>query len=318
MAWIASQQGLKDSHKLFDLMASMEWQQPLAVGHLQMLWWWCVDHAEDGDLSKFKPTHIAIAAGVSPSDSAKFVDAMIEAGFIDREPYLRLHDWWDHFGTFLKTKYKQRPEEWRKVERLYSDQDRTGPELDGGQGQGEGEEGARTEQPEGETSATLGQDQFNTGVTPVLDCSNTRQHNITKPNLTKPRESTPKPPAGDGGASPPGRSGDSQQSTSKARRESRAEVKALMAYPDGLQTDEFKAEFEEWIDHRMGLKKPGVRWSVFFQRQLDKELATLGPHVAFVTVRHSTVQGYTGLYSKANPNGRNRAPSEEEIDQTKF
>lgn len=301
MAWIESHQSLRDSHKLYDLMASMEWEIHEAIGRLQMFWWWCVDHAEDGDLTKFKPHHLAIAAGLSPTEGKKFLEGMIEAGFIDLEPGFRLHDWWDYFGTFLRKRYSKRPEVWQRVRDLYQKE----PPKEDGRGNPRGTEGDSPRDPEGVLLPHPKED----GSRPQPD--------LTKPDLTKPRESTPKPPEGAGGASPPGCSEKSPE-PSRQKREDRAQVKSAMVYPDVLQVDGFKAEFEDWIEHRMGLKKPGVSWSVFFQRQLDKELAPIGSVEAFEKVTHSTLQGYTGLYSRPRANGPKRAPTEEEIDQTEL
>ena len=131
MAWIESHQSLKESHKLYDLMTSLDWDRAEALGRLHLFWYWCVDHAENGDLRKFNDGHLALAAELSPKDGKRFVEAMVNAGFLDKEPYFRLHDWWDHFGKFLKGRYKSRPDEWKKVESLYKAESdsRSTPEL---------------------------------------------------------------------------------------------------------------------------------------------------------------------------------------------
>lgn len=293
MAWIEAHQRLERSHKLHDLMISMDWTKHEAMGRLFVFWWWCVDHAEDGDLKKFNDGHLALAAELSPSDGKRFVDAMVQAGFLDREPYFRLHDWWDYFGSFLRKRHNKNPEIWQKVKDLYQKEHSSG---DGGSAP-RGTEGALLEH--------------------SRDYSRSSSPNQTKPNLTKPREITPKPPRGEGGASPPG-CPEKSPKQARQKREDRAVVKSAMVYPDVLQVDGFKAEFEDWIDHRMGLKKPGVSWSVFFQRQLDKELAPIGSAEALEKVTHSTLQGYTGLYGRPRANGPKRAPTEEEIDQTEL
>lgn len=170
MAWIESHQSLKDSHKLYDLMASMEWELHEAVGRLQLFWWWCVDHAEDGDLTKFKPHHLAIAAGLSPVEGEKFMKGMVEAGFIDLEPGFRLHDWWDYFGTFLRKRYSKRPEVWQRVRDLYQ---KEFPKGDGRSNPGGTEGGS----PRGPTGVLLPHSRGD-GSRPQPD--------QTKPDLTKP------------------------------------------------------------------------------------------------------------------------------------
>lgn len=56
-----------------------------------MLWWWCMDYAKDGQLDKYGPKIIADACAWR-GDAELFLDALIDAGFVDRGP-LRIHDW---------------------------------------------------------------------------------------------------------------------------------------------------------------------------------------------------------------------------------
>lgn len=119
MAWIESHQNLEKSHKLFDLQVSLQWTKVEAIGRLHMFWWWCVDHCEDGDLRRFNDAHLAACVELNTCDGKRFVDAMLKAGFIDREPYFRVHDWWLYFGRFLKSKYRQKPEKWQRVKAMY-------------------------------------------------------------------------------------------------------------------------------------------------------------------------------------------------------
>jgi hypothetical protein len=76
------------------------------VGHLSCLWWWCLDYAKDGDLSRYSDAQIARAAEY-PGDAVLFVSALVEAGFIDAAceepgPALAVHDWADYGGKVIK------------------------------------------------------------------------------------------------------------------------------------------------------------------------------------------------------------------------
>lgn len=129
MAWIETHQALRDHPKVSDLAALMNWERYATIGRLLTFWWWCVDYAEDGDLRRHNDVRIGAAVGLNdvdarqndenPTNSTKFVSAMIKAGFIDKKPYRRVHDWWDYIGNYLQSKYKRTPEKWQKVRSLY-------------------------------------------------------------------------------------------------------------------------------------------------------------------------------------------------------
>jgi len=131
--WIESHQELRDHPKVKKLARLMSWDYCHALGHLQYFWLWCLQYATDGDLRRYDAEQLAEAAGLPISEADKFVDAMVrcgesvddagnkvESGFIDREPYFRLHDWFSYIGKYLKSKYSDRPQEWAKVQKLYT------------------------------------------------------------------------------------------------------------------------------------------------------------------------------------------------------
>lgn len=161
--WIESHQALEKSHKLFDLMAAMGWSKAEAIGHLHLFWWWCVDQAEDGDLRKFTASHMALASDVPIANAEAFQAALLNAGFIETDPYLRIRNWWQYLGRFLKVRYGKKPEKWQPIEKLYSQQQ----ELDLTAGDPTGDQ---PDQPTGNrTVAGMAGD-------------------ITKPNQTKPNK----------------------------------------------------------------------------------------------------------------------------------
>ena len=129
MPWIESHQELERHPKTLDLMNQMGWDVDTTIGKLHRFWWWCVDYAEDGDLRKHNDNRLSAAVGVLPSASKQFMAAMVQSGWIDREPYFRVHDWWHYFGEFLKAKYKNYPERWQLVRDLYSEENKTPPKT---------------------------------------------------------------------------------------------------------------------------------------------------------------------------------------------
>lgn len=129
MAWIESHQELERHPKTLDLINLMGWDLDTTIGKLHRFWWWCVDYAEDGDLRKHNDNRLSAAVGVLPSDSKRFIEAMVQSGWIDREPYFRVHEWWEYIGEFLKAKYKNYPEKWQCVRDLYSEENKTPPKT---------------------------------------------------------------------------------------------------------------------------------------------------------------------------------------------
>ncbi len=119
MAWIESHQQLLNHPKVMDLSAAMGWDVDVVIGKLHRLWWWCIDYAEDGDLRKHREGRIAAAMNVPVSDAKKLVKELVEAGWIDSEPYLRIHDWWDYAGKYLQGRYKRSPELWQAIRAKY-------------------------------------------------------------------------------------------------------------------------------------------------------------------------------------------------------
>lgn len=120
MAWIESHQDIETHPKTLDLMAFMEWDLDKTIGKLHRFWWWCLKYAEDGDLRKHNDDRLAQAVGVSPGESSKrFIEAMVRACWLDREPYFRVHDWWEYAGMLLQIRYKHDSKKWKKVRSFY-------------------------------------------------------------------------------------------------------------------------------------------------------------------------------------------------------
>lgn len=111
MAWIESHQELKRHPKTKRFAKSMNISIPTAIGHLHCLWWWCLDYAENGDLSGFEREEIAEAAMYEGDGPEYFVLSLVNAGFIDQDEddhSLSLHDWEDYAGRLIHQREIQR------------------------------------------------------------------------------------------------------------------------------------------------------------------------------------------------------------------
>lgn len=78
-----------------------------AVGSLVFLWAWCSDHAPQGVLPKMNDLELAAVCKHFATDPKRFVDALVDAGFLDRIPgALAVHDWRDWIPPVMKEKIK--------------------------------------------------------------------------------------------------------------------------------------------------------------------------------------------------------------------
>jgi hypothetical protein len=105
MAWLPSHQDLRTHPKTRKAARRLDVTLPTMIGHLHLLWYWALDLAPDGDLSKFDDEDIADGADWT-GDPEQFVDALAGCGsggapgFID--PDRRLHDWAEYGGKYGK------------------------------------------------------------------------------------------------------------------------------------------------------------------------------------------------------------------------
>lgn len=91
--------------KTFDLASRLGVARPAALGFLTLLWDFTADSAIQGDIGKW--TNGAIARACDWSDDPDlFVESLVEAGWIDRDPTHRLliHDWSDHAERWVRAK----------------------------------------------------------------------------------------------------------------------------------------------------------------------------------------------------------------------
>src|ERR1043166_4126939 len=119
MAWIESHQTLKDHPKLRKMKNILGWTVYETIGRLQCLWWWCLDYAEDGILTKYSPSEISEDMGVVPDMSSQLIQTMLDVKLLETSPVLHIHDWWKYAGPFLQVRYKKYPRKWRKIRSFY-------------------------------------------------------------------------------------------------------------------------------------------------------------------------------------------------------
>ncbi len=104
--WIESHQELRDHRKTKALRRLLKINTVSVIGHLHLLWWWCLTNAPGGDLTGIPDEDLADAA-LWKGDPNRFVSALKTAGFIDQNRP-QLHNWYDYAGKLLeKTKARQ-------------------------------------------------------------------------------------------------------------------------------------------------------------------------------------------------------------------
>lgn len=118
MAWIESHQALEKHPKVLQLSKACGWGIPETIGKLHIFWWWCLDYAPDGRLDKFDHETIASVFGVHEG-ATNLVHALLKLNWLDSEPSIRVHDWWDYAGRFLQVRYKRTPKIWKEIKRFY-------------------------------------------------------------------------------------------------------------------------------------------------------------------------------------------------------
>jgi hypothetical protein len=112
MAWLRSEQSLLHHPKTHLLQSYLKTTLPETIGRLHMLWYWCLDYALDGDLSRKEPKMIEQSCQIP-------LKLLIKAGFVDSRPYRRIHDWYGNQSYYLKSRYKDNPSKLEQIRTLY-------------------------------------------------------------------------------------------------------------------------------------------------------------------------------------------------------
>ena len=119
MAWLESHQSLRDHPKkdrlaelLFNGSTPIDVADFAASGLLHYLWYWALDYAHDGDLSKFTDRQVAKGCRWN-GDATLLLQSLIEAGFVDADR--QIHDWDEYAGRLLAKRMseKERVRNWR-------------------------------------------------------------------------------------------------------------------------------------------------------------------------------------------------------------
>lgn len=109
MAWIESNEELAAHPKTKKAARLLEIAIPTMLGHLHLLWWWCLKYAQDGDLSQYEADDLADAAAWE-GDATRFVRALLDCGpgesfgFLEQseDGGLMVHDWMDYAGKLIE------------------------------------------------------------------------------------------------------------------------------------------------------------------------------------------------------------------------
>ena len=127
MAWIESHQGIERHWKTDKLATAMGWGADvaidIAISKLHRLWWWCLDFAPDGCVSRHSADMYARAVGLSADMGDRFIMALYNAEYLDKTSagHLVIHDWLEYAGRYLRdTKFKRHPEKYKEIQQLYS------------------------------------------------------------------------------------------------------------------------------------------------------------------------------------------------------
>lgn len=104
MVWIESHQSLLNHPKTKRAARLLGIERVQLIGHLHCLWWWCMDYAPNGDISRFPDDVIADACEWS-GDAPRIIGVLVDVGFLDRDDdLLVVHDWMDYAGKLVERK----------------------------------------------------------------------------------------------------------------------------------------------------------------------------------------------------------------------
>lgn len=115
MAWIESHDDLAAHPKTRRAARALGVSIPTMVGHLHLLWHWCLKYADDGDLSGYDHADIADAM-MWDGDPDELVEALVNCGPGDRFGFLEhadgaalvVHDWLDYAGKLIEKREEAR------------------------------------------------------------------------------------------------------------------------------------------------------------------------------------------------------------------
>lgn len=115
MAWIESHDNLAGHPKTRRAARILGLSIPTMMGHLHLLWHWCLKYADDGDLSGYDHADIADAM-MWDGDPTQLIDALLSCGPGDKAGFLEydssgsliVHDWFDYAGALIEKREEAR------------------------------------------------------------------------------------------------------------------------------------------------------------------------------------------------------------------
>lgn len=116
MAWIESHTVLMRHRKIAAVAKDLRTRKSYAMGHLHALWHTALEQQEDGFLSAWTDDMIADASDY-PGNAPQFVALLRKHNWLDGD--LKIHDWWQYAGPYLRAKYKKSPEKWQAIRDRY-------------------------------------------------------------------------------------------------------------------------------------------------------------------------------------------------------
>lgn len=106
--WIESHQSLRNHPKVKKAARLAGISESEMIGRLHYLWWWALDYAPDGDVTKYSQDDIESAVDWEGT-SGKFYKALLECGFNGHCGLLEksgrticIHDWHDYAGKLIE------------------------------------------------------------------------------------------------------------------------------------------------------------------------------------------------------------------------
>jgi len=108
--WIPAHLDLGRHPKTKKLARALGCKLPCAVGHLFYLWWWAMEYAPDGDLSRYDDADIADGAQWE-GEASELIAALTDIGWLN--PDRTLHDW-NEYGGRVHEEHQRRAERARQ------------------------------------------------------------------------------------------------------------------------------------------------------------------------------------------------------------
>jgi hypothetical protein len=112
MSWIPSNSDISTHPKTRKAARRLGISVPALVGHLHLLWHWCVKHAVDGNITQIDQEDLADAM-MWPGEPQALIGVLCDVGFIDKTSQrdgnvesMLIHDWHEYAGKYDFRKQK--------------------------------------------------------------------------------------------------------------------------------------------------------------------------------------------------------------------